>query len=357
LKTSCFDYLFQGEAEISLRQTVAALERGEIEPSIPGVWTKTQSEPEPPRLLTENELNDLPPPAWHLVRSPHQYRPPDAGSLPVGTIAATRGCPGRCRFCQAPQLFGRQVRYLRPDKVLADVEYLVHSVGAREIHFVDDCFTASPQKVREICTCLSNAGPRVAYTFGNGVRIDTLDYSMLQHLRGMGLRSLGVGIETASLEIAEAAGKRINHRHAYDILSDARQMGIRTWGFFMLGLPGETTETLQKTAAFARSLPLDIVKFEIFKPYPGTELYQELLSRGWIRENDWRKWGIHTPPVHSLPDLTPRDILRARRYGVLRFFARPRVLTSFLRGRFSRDRILLNVHAVRFVAKSLVACR
>lgn len=357
LGTSCFDYLFQGEADQSLCQAVAALDRGETEPQIPGLWTKATITPEPPRLLTEDELNNLPPPAWHLVQHPDRYRPPDAGSLPVGTIAVTRGCPGRCRFCQAPLLFGRRVRYLRAEKVLADVAHVTNSLGAKEVHFVDDCFTATPSKAGEICRRLADSGPPVSYAFGNGVRVDTLDRDMLQHLHAMGVRSLGLGIETASREIAEAAGKEIDYLQARSTLAEARQMGFSTWAFFMLGLPGETVETLQRTSEFARSLPLDVAKFEIFKPYPGTELYEQLSSRGRIKKNGWQHWGIHTSPVHTLPGLAPRDILRARRKAVLRFFARPRMLASIVRGRPNKRRILLNFHAVKFLAKSLVACR
>jgi radical SAM superfamily enzyme YgiQ (UPF0313 family) len=173
----------------------------------------------------------------------------------------------------------------------------------------------------------------------------------------MGVRSLALGIETASREIAEAAGKPIDYHQAHRTLSEARQMGFSNWAFFMLGLPGETVETLQRTSDLARSLPLDVAKFEIFKPYPGTELYEELSSQGCIKKSGWRNWGIHTSPVHTLPGLAPRDILRARRKAVLRFFIRPQVLASFIRGRMNRRRILLNFHAVRFLAKSLVACR
>ncbi len=355
LESFCFDYVIQGEGERSFLRLVEALDSSKDPEGFPGLWSHGGVPPAPQALLTEEELNELPPPAWHLLKKPNNYRPPDATSIPVATISLTRGCPGACRFCQAPTLAGKRVRYLQPDKVLEQTWMLHREMGAREIHIVDDCFTAHKKKALSIVNLLAERGPPVTYAFGNGLRADMLDEALLHALKAMGVHTLGFGIETASEEIARAAGKPLDISLVRQIIHQARDVGFSIWSFFMLGLPGETQETLHDTIHLAQSLPLDVAKFEIFKPYPGTPLYDELLEQGRIVSKSWAQWGIHTPPVHRLPGLSSRDILRARREAMLRFYLRPRVLGTFIRKRRRGSNLWLNLQAARFLLKTLAA--
>jgi hypothetical protein len=100
-------------------------------------------------------------------------------------------------------------------------------------------------------------------------------------------------------------------------------------------------------------LNLDVAKFEIFKPYPGTELYEELVGRNAIRSTRWSDWGIHTPPVHATRGLTRGDIWRARRSAVMWFHLRPKVMIGTLAQRRTRVQVALNARSGWFLLKTL----
>lgn len=352
LATGCFDAVFQGEAENAITEYCALLVRQEPDLSVSGVVRP--DEPAVPRtLLTEGELNDLPLPAWHLVRRPSGYRPPDARALPVGTIMLSRGCPGRCGFCQSTSLFGAKVRYLTPERAVEHAWHVRQTIGAREIHIMDDCFTADRDRAMAIMEAFASRGPRIPYAFGNGLRCDMLDDGLLSAMRTMGVHSFGMGIETSNDAVAVRAGKHQSLDRATPVIDAAHRLGMTVWGFFMLGLPGESANTLVQTAHFSRSLGLDVAKFEIFKPYPGTRLYDELIARKAILSPRWSDWGIHTPPVHRSEGLPPRDVWRARRSAVLAFYRRPKALSSLTRHKTFTQRAL-NANAAWFLLKTLL---
>ncbi len=354
LDTGCFDYLIQGEAEYSLPGLIRSLQESETGSRIPGVWRMKSPPPEPPVLLTEKEYDSLPNPAWHLLKRPAKYNPPDATALPVGTMAVTRGCPGTCRFCQAPVLFGKRVRYLSAEKVLEQAWLIHKTIAAKEIHLIDDCFTAGKKNALAVCRILASSGPPVCYSFGNGLRADMLDRELLAAFKDMNVHSIGLGIETANKEIAARAGKKVDLEQCRTVILSARKLGLRVWAFFMYGLPGETIDSMEQTARLARDLPLDIAKFEIFKPYPGTALFDELSVQGAIKATNWERWGIHTTPVHSFPDLKPRDVMRSRREAILGFYLRPKFLMSAIFGRSNLRRTVLNLRALGFLLKSMI---
>ena len=351
LANECFDDVVCGEAETIIGRVVERL-RGDHR--IPGSGFETQVRTECSKSIPDEEsLSLLPLPAWHLIRKPNRYRPPDARHLPVGTVMFSRGCPGGCKFCQSPALFGTRVRYLSPRRAVEHAWHVQRSIGAKEIHIIDDCFTADRAKALAILTALKEQGPPVVYAFGNGLRADMLDDEVLDAMAALPVHSFGLGIETADARIASDAGKRHHLAGISEVVDKARFRGIEVWGFFMLGLPGETAASLESTARLARDLPLDMVKFEVFKPYPGTPLFDQLKGQGAIRALPWSEWGIHTPPVHRHQHLGPRALWRARRRAIINLQLRPRSILRIAGTSRTMTRILLNLKAAAFVFHSL----
>lgn len=351
MTTGCFDAVFQGEAEKSIIEycSVSVHET----PCRPASKSRPDGPTTQRALLTEQELNSLPPPAWHLVRRPDGYRPPDARAVPVGTMMLSRGCPGRCGFCQSTALFGAKVRYLTPEKAVEHAWHVHRSIAAREIHIMDDCFTADRARAMAIMEALASRGPPVPYAFGNGLRSDMLDDDLLSAMQSMGVHGFGIGIETSDEAVATRAGKHQRLDRVASIVDLAHRRGMTVWGFFMLGLPGESADTLAQTVQLSRSLGLDVAKFEIFKPYPGTGLYEELVTQHAIHSAQWSDWGIHTPLVHRVDGLGSRDIWRARRSAILRFHLRPKALGALVRRKTATQRTL-NAHAAWFLLKTLM---
>lgn len=342
--TSCFDAVVVGEAEATVGQVLGSLGSGLGEPGL----VVSPSSP-----LGGLALDDLPPPAWHLVRHPSRYLPPDASSLPVGTVMLSRGCPFSCPFCQSSSLFGTRVRYVSPKKAVELTWHVHETIGAREIHIIDDCFTANRARALEILDALAESGPPVRYAFGNGVRADLLDEDLLDAMAAAGVYAFGLGLETGDESLAAHVGKDCDVARLRALISHAHRRGMSVWGFFMLGLPGETPHTLERTRRMASLLPLDVVKYEIFKPFPGTPLWDVLRERGALLPKPWEAWGIHTPPVHT-GELSPRALWRARRKEVVRTMLSPRAWRGGLRTRPSLTRVYLNLRAALYLASTVV---
>jgi radical SAM superfamily enzyme YgiQ (UPF0313 family) len=225
-------------------------------------------------------------------------------------------------------------------------------VGVREIHIMDDCFTADRSRALAVLEALSSRGPSVNWAFGNGLRADMLDDDLLAAMGKLGVHSLGIGIETADDALARGAGKHRDLHQAASVVDAAHRLGMTVWGFFMLGLPGETPDTLVRTARLSRNLTLDVAKFEIFKPYPGTQFYEELSENGAIRSARWSDWGIHTPPVHDTCGLSGRDIWRTRRNAVLSFHLRPAAMRILAR-RPTMAQTALRARAAQFLLRTI----
>lgn len=352
LATECFDGVVTGEAEPSLGQVIRRLVQG-CGGAVPGLWLPGE---EPVTGHEPAVLDDLPLPSWHLVRRPDRYLPPDARALPVGTVMLSRGCPGGCRFCQTTRLFGAKVRYLSPERAVEHVHNVHRAIAAREIHLIDDCLTADKARAVAIMEALARGGPRLPYAFGNGLRSDMLDDDLLEAMRDLGVHSFGIGIETADDALALGVGKRRDLDATASVVEKAHRFGMTVWGFFMLGLPGETGQTLSRTARLAQELDLDVAKFEIFKPYPGTALYEEMAAQGALASTSWADWGIHTPPVHR-GLVSSREVWRMRRRAVLSFHLRPRALRAALVARRTRTQTMLNLQAARFLLHTVTSVR
>ena len=126
------------------------------------------------------------------------------------------------------------------------------------------------------------------------MRVDFLDREVLQALKDMGCYSIAVGIESGCQDVLDKAHKGIRLEKMEEIVGLAKRMGFEIWAFFMIGLPGDNKEAIQETIKFARRIDPDIAKFHILKPYPVTEVYDYLISRGFILTQDYNRFVIHT---------------------------------------------------------------
>ncbi|KKK86535.1 hypothetical protein LCGC14_2762290, partial [marine sediment metagenome] len=133
----------------------------------------------------------------------------------------------------------------------------------------------------------------------------------------------------------------------------SKKYGFGTWGFFMIGLPGENKKTVKDTIDFAKELDPDFAKFLILKPYPGTEVFEQLYQEERIFDFNYDNYGPYTGPVHELPDLTREEILGLQKKALRRFYLRPsKILKTIFRIR-SFTQFKLNVKSGMFVIKSM----
>ena len=270
--------------------TSGAISTGDVDlTKVPGViyrkGGKTKVNP-PPTL--ELVLDELPFPAWDLLpQFPHAYKPAvyDYPRGPVATIAASRGCPFHCKFCDT-STFGAKVRYYSPKKVFEMMQYLQKRWGVRHVMFVDDLFLASRQRTTELCNLIIENDFKMTWTCD--ARVDTVKPDLLDLMKRAGCWQISFGLETGSDEMLRRMDKSARVEKSEKAVNWSAEAGIRVKGLFMLGYPGETRETIQMTKDFVRRIPMTIMNLTKFTPYPGSPVYRELYGTT-IRDDHWEK--------------------------------------------------------------------
>jgi radical SAM superfamily enzyme YgiQ (UPF0313 family) len=160
-------------------------------------------------------------------------------------------------------------------------------------------------------------------------------------------------VESGCQETLDRVRKGTKLKKIEEAFALAKRAGIETWAFFILGLPDENDGRIRKTIDFSKRIDPDVAKFHILKPFPGTEVYDELSEEGLIIDNDFDNYGLHTPPVHRLKELTPDQILRWQKRAYREFYLRPGVMLRHLLRLKSFNRIKLNMSVAGSILKNL----
>ena len=323
LERSAADCVIRGEGERSM----AALVAGAPYEQIKGLAAvRAGAYWEHPELDWIADLNDMPLPSYHLLPL-DKYHAPLGGALrqPSMSIISSRGCPGRCTFCNSA--LHRRLRFRSAENVVREIQYLVENHGIREIGFYDDTFVADRQRVREICRLLLAHGINVTWTCMS--RVNFADPLTLERMAQAGCHMICYGVESADQEILKNIRKGIRLEDVRAVVRMTQRAGITTRLSFMLGNPGETLETMQKTLRFALQVDPDLVQFNITTPYPGTQMYRWADEQGYLLTKDWSQYDLSTV-VMRLPTVSPEQIMRFYRYANRRFYLRPKTIARQL---------------------------
>ncbi|RME38775.1 MAG: radical SAM protein, partial [Thermoflexia bacterium] len=272
-------------------------------------------------------LDDLPLPRHDLLPL-KKYRAPLVGG-PYAFVVTRRGCPGGCRFCIKHVFYGQSVRFRSPENILAELERLVE-LGVRHVHMYADLFTVSREQVMGLCEGILERGLRVRWTCNS--RVDFVDPEMLRMMARAGCWMISWGIESGSEEVLRRVGKGIRLEQVEQALRWAKEAGIRNWGYFIIGLPGETEETIQQTIRLALRLPLDLALFHIAAPYPGSPLFFEVVEKGWFRPGTrWEQVDMDRSTVLDYPHLRAEGLERWARRAFRAWALRPGPALTYLK--------------------------
>jgi anaerobic magnesium-protoporphyrin IX monomethyl ester cyclase len=322
LEEESFDYAVVGEGEETLRCLLEALEPDGELASVLGLVYRWKGEVRvnPVRPLID-DLDSIPMPAYDLIPDLRTYSPPPFTYRirPVANVMTSRGCSGRCTFCSRAT-FGRRVRYRSVQSVVAEVEALVRSHGVKEIAFVDDSFLASPRRVALLCEALASRGLRVPWSCR--ARADQVDEAMMRFMKSQGCWHISIGIESADQCILRRIGKDITLEHVDTAISLCRRAGLVTKGYFMVGHPGETLDSMDRTIEYALSLGLDQISVTVNTPLPGTQQYRQAGEDGSFDAQDWPSFTLWRP-VFVPRGLTGQLILEKQTEFFRRFYLRP----------------------------------
>lgn len=260
---------------------------------------------------------DLHPPQWYSGR-PWQIS--SRGRRP-GLVFTTRGCPYRCRFCSIPRIYRGGLVFRPPEQVASEVRFLAETFGVDEILIGDDNLTWSRDHVMEICRLLVKKGS-LPWKTPNGIRVDHVDAEMVGWMARSGCYEVGFGIESMDRGIRESMGKRFELRAIEEAIRLFHGHGIKVWGFFVLGMPGETRDTIRTTIRDAAALPLDFAHFSVCTPYPGSQLYDLGDVTGAPYPPDWARYSHYEP--FPISEIAPADLKRYLTRAYLRFYRGPR---------------------------------
>lgn len=315
-ETKLFDCVVTGEGEEVILDIIEIIESGG---ELPKVWNYTK----------EVDLNMLPIPDYGLIPlNSYRPHPPHGIKKHWTSVLTSRGCPYSCSFC-SKAVFGKHYRSMSVDKVielLADLEQR----GVEEIAFYDDVFTLSKERTLQICNEIINRGFKFLWTCET--RVHLVDVEMLRTMKAAGCYSISYGIESGSQEIVTRLNKGITLDQIKQAVKLTHEAGIQAIGYFMIGSPGETTETIEQTIDFAIDLKLDYAQFGVTSPLPGSELYNEYILQGHPTP-DWENFkyvGNGNKPVFSSPELSRQDIEDYARFANKCFYLRPEYIASKL---------------------------
>ena len=313
------DFVVFGEVEVTLRDLLYKLEHArQFDPSdIPGVAFRG-------RTITKNQerpfadINLFPTPRFDLLPT---YKMPFLGRYVF--IMASRGCPFRCIFCREFLVFKGTFRTRHIENIIKDIK--ANKVDTYLFHSGD--FTADKQWVLEFCRAVKNL--KIKWACNTHLR--TIDEEMARAMKESGCVMIAPGIESGNDQILLNIDKKLTVSIIREKVSMLSRIGIRVWGYFVLGFPGETAETIDQTINLALELPLEIAHFGIATPYYGTKFYDQCVEEEWLRAINWEDYDQNTKVAFEYPDLKVNVLLKKLKQAYWKFYFRPRTLKLLLK--------------------------
>lgn len=272
-----FDYGIAGEGEQALLELLTALENDKPVENIQNLIYRGENG------ITVNrqrafiaDLDSLPRPAWDLMNI-EAYKDPTYFPDSHVAIYTTRGCPHDCNFCASAVTWKRRVRYHSVENVIDQIRYIVNELGVHDIMFWDDTFAINQQRAIEICERICREGLDIRYTAQ--FRADACTPELVDALLKSGCSFGHIGVESGNDEMLARIGKGETKEQFRQAVRVMREAGLPCIASYIIGLPGDTHETIQETIDFAFELDVEQSKFMILTPLPGTRVYDMAVER------------------------------------------------------------------------------
>jgi len=279
-----------GEGEETMLELSNTLDKRENLSSVSGIAYRDRKtiKINPIRPLIKN-IDDIPFPAWHKLDMNVYLNFNYLFNKKAFPIITSRGCTGKCTFCDAHGVWSRRLRMRSAGDIIDEMSALQSTYGVNHIIVVDDNFTINKQRAELICNEIEGRGLKVTWEC-NG-RVDRVDKEMLDRMKKAGCIYIAYGIESGSQEILDYTRKNITLEQIRSAVKLTKESEMRVGGFFMMGFPPETEEHIKKTVDFIKELDLDWVsELSMVVPYPGTEIYNEMKREGLLIREDWDKY-------------------------------------------------------------------
>lgn len=315
LEKDFVDVVIRGEGEYTMLDLVKTLEEDGDISNVQGIAFKNSVTPVRP-LITD--LDSLPYPARHLLPMDH-YKLLNMDTK-MSTIITSRGCPMQCSFCASAALHGPKMRLRSPENVVNEMEHLVNDHKVKTIAFMDDTFTLYRNRVHEICTEIQERDLDIFW--GCTARVDTLSADIIRQMKDAGCITMFMGVESADQQVLDGIGKKTNLEKIKNAFEISRKEKMRTIASVVLGMPGDTKESIARTVKFVKELKPSYALFSLATPYPGTRFYQQSLEKNLIKVKDWSKYTLISPILETM-ECSLEDLKKMQNKAFCNFYLRP----------------------------------
>lgn len=310
------DYIIRGEPEETLKDLALALREGRSPLEVNGISLQNGGvvQHNPDRTFIEN-LDALPFPAWDLVDLDN-YREPLSGERFL-LISPGRGCPFGCSFCAGKAYYGSKVRLRSPKNIADELAWDGTQFGVRNFLFWIESFTINRDRVLALMDEIISRKLDIRFICNS--RVADVDQEMLFKLKKAGCWMIAFGIESGNQEILDSMKKATLIPQAEKAVRMAHEAGLKVAGHCIIGVPGESVETIKQTMALVRRLRPDYVQYYCCVPFPGSDLYREAREKSWINTDRWDGFE-QGYSVMNLPTLDAQSVMKWRRRAFLDFY-------------------------------------
>ena len=337
------DYGYMGEAEVHLPKFLEALEQGKSLEGLNNIVYRSST-------LNANvnsigpiihDINKVPFPARHLMPNESYFEIISQRKNFTG-LMSSRGCPMRCIFCeQGSQKF----RYRSAENIVEEFKLCADKFKVREIDIFDSSFTIIKKRIIDMCKMLVKEDLDIEWAVRS--RVDKVDKELLGWLAKAKCKRIYYGVESGNQDILNTLKKDVTLQQVRDAIKLTKKVGINSFGYFMIGLPGDTHETVKQTIKFSKQLDLDYAQFNRVTPMTGTEMYQIYIDE--FKQDYWAKETIKEGSGGTLErpmtKLTHKEVDDYAKLAYQSFYFRPRYISKALLRIKSYDELKRNVKA------------
>ncbi|UCE66779.1 MAG: cobalamin-dependent protein [Candidatus Zixiibacteriota bacterium] len=315
------DFVVIGEGERIFVDLLNAISDGRDFDNIEGLAYKINGDIKITRRREYIEdLDSLGFPAWELFDM-EKYLGIGEGRWDLGggryaPVVTSRSCPFRCTFCSIHHVMGPKYRAHSPDYVVDMIGTLVKKYDVDEISFEDDNLTYDNDRFVSICKGIVERGINIKWNTPNGVHVGSLDRNSIEWAKRSGCDSLNLAVESGDEFIRNKVIKKgLSSESIYAVAEACREMGIKTNAYFVIGMPGETEESINKSRKLLSDLRFNNVSIFVATPMPGTKLYDECIARGYLDKESYEtdfvnyRAAIFTQPSIETPEFDRKKIL------------------------------------------------
>lgn len=329
LKETKCDYVICGEGEISLPKLI---KQGNNK-GIKGVYSLNELQDEDTPIEKSEiyqNLDDIPFPDWEQM-DPKTFAPAPMGMVvkcyPVSVMMSSRGCTYGCVFCAGGNFYDRKVRFRSAENVVEEMKLLINKYKVKEIQFMDDNMILKRDHIKNICNLIIKENLNILWSAPNGIRADCLDQELANLMRKAGCYLVTIGVESANPNVLKTIKKGEKIEQITKAIKCAKNAGLTINGAFVLGLPGDTRETMRETIDYAKRMPLDRAFFTLMDVLPGCEIWEKDKKK----YSNFQKNTSYAKPSIIPKGMTEQELIELQERAMHEFYFRPKIMFNIVK--------------------------